>query len=77
MEHLSTPFYQRIPSGPWFEFSATADRLDTFELDPERLKAEFVPKNRPARCGAVLGREFGLELTAGDRAALIAFLKTL
>jgi cytochrome c2 len=60
-----------------FEFSAMAGRLDTFELDPERLKAEFVPKYLHAPRGAVPGREFGQELAAGDRAALVAFLKTL
>jgi hypothetical protein len=41
-----------------------AGRLDTFELDPERLKAEFVPKNRHAPRGTVPGRESGPELEA-------------
>ncbi|MBL8229156.1 MAG: hypothetical protein JNL98_11790 [Bryobacterales bacterium] len=76
-----TGFY-KVPSlrGVWYRNAfGHGGWVDTLEewLDPARLKPEFVPKNRYAPQGAVPGHEFGLKLAAGDRAALIAFLKTL
>jgi hypothetical protein len=48
-------------------------------FSPARLKAEFRSSNwNPATPPhAVTGHPFGLNLNAGDRAALVAFLKTL
>lgn len=76
-----TGFY-KVPSlrGVWYRNAfGHGGWVDTLEewLDPARLKPEFVPKNRYAPRGAVPGHEFGLKLAEGDRAALIAFLKTL
>jgi len=55
---------------PWLE--------DWF--DPNRLKDDYVPtgfKGHGVKSRAVKGHEFGLQLSAGDKQALIAFLKTL
>ncbi|MBL8240808.1 MAG: hypothetical protein JNM66_25535 [Bryobacterales bacterium] len=76
-----TGFY-KVPSlrGVWYRNAfGHGGWVDTLEewLDPARLKPDFVPKNRHAPRGPVPGHEFGLKLAAGDRAALIAFLKTL
>lgn len=76
-----TGFY-KVPSlrGLWYRNAlGHGGWVDTLEewLDPARLKEDFVPKNPSAPKGAVPGHEFGLKLTADDRAALIAFLKTL
>lgn len=76
-----TGFY-KVPSlrGVWyrnaFGHGGWVDTLDEW-LDPARLEPDFVPKNRYAPRGAVPGHEFGLKLSAEDRAALIAFMKTL
>ena len=77
--------YYKIPSlkGVWyrgpFEHSGSVATLEDW-FDPRRLRDDYVPtgligaglKNR-----AVKGHPFGLALSAADRAALIAFLKTL
>jgi len=49
-------------------------------FDPHRLQDDYVPtgfKGYGIRTRAVKGHEFTLKLSAGDRRALIAFLKTL
>lgn len=75
-----TGFY-KVPSlqGVWYRnaFGHTGS-VDTLEewLDPARLRDDFVPKNNLPK-GAVPGHEFGLKLSPDDRAALVAFLKTL
>jgi hypothetical protein len=49
-------------------------------FDPRRLRADYVPtgfKGAGVTTRAVPGHEFGLKLSPDDRAALIAFLKTL
>lgn len=76
-----TGFY-KVPSlrGVWYRNAfGHGGWVDTLEewLDPARLKPEFVPKNPQAPRGAVRGHEFGLKLAEADRAALVAFLKTL
>ena len=77
--------YYKVPSlkglwyrGPFEHNGSVANLKDWF--DPQRLKEDYIPtgfagagmKNRPIR-----GHRFGLELSADDRRALIAFLKTL
>lgn len=76
-----TGFY-KVPSllGLWYRNAlGHGGWVDTLEewLDPARLKQEFVPNNPNAPRGAVPGHEFGLKLSSDNRAALIAFLKTL
>jgi hypothetical protein len=46
-------------------------------LDPERLKADYVPKGFHIRPGPIQGHPFGLNIPVADRQDLIAFLKTL
>jgi hypothetical protein len=46
-------------------------------LDPARLKEDYVPSGFDLEAGPIKGHEFGLKLTRDDKAALIAFLKTL
>lgn len=49
-------------------------------FDPNRLKDDYVPTGfvgYDVKTRAVKGHEFGLELSAEDKRALIAFLKTL
>jgi len=74
--------YYKVPSlrGLWYRNAlGHGGWVDTLEewLDAARLRPDFVPKNPNAPKGAVAGHEFGLGLRAADRAALIAFLKTL
>ncbi len=75
-----TGFY-KVPSllGVWYRnaFGHTGS-VDTLEewLDPARLQPDFAPKNNLPK-GPVPGHEFGLKLSPEDRAALVAFLKTL
>ena len=79
-----TGFY-RVPSlkGVWYRGLFNHDgSVMTLEewFDPARLRQDFVPSgfvgyNVTRR--AVPGHEFGLRLPAADKAALIAFLKTL
>jgi hypothetical protein len=49
-------------------------------FDPRRLRDDYVPtgfKGYGMKTRAVKGHEFGLQLSPEDKAALIAFLKTL
>jgi hypothetical protein len=49
-------------------------------LDPARLRDDYEPtgyKGYDGKARSVKGHEFGLDLPAGERRALIAFLKTL
>ena len=76
----------KVPSlkGVWyrgpFEHNGSVATLEDW-FDPKRLEDSYVPtgwKGPPgSRTRAVKGHEFGLDLSAEDRAALIAFLKTL
>lgn len=78
-----TGFY-KVPSlrGVWyrgpFGHSGAAATLEEW-FDPRRLRDDHVPQgwNPDGRPRAIPGHEFGLDLDDGDRAALIAFLKTL
>ncbi|MCZ6760684.1 MAG: hypothetical protein O7D29_09975 [Gemmatimonadetes bacterium] len=77
--------YYKIPSlrGLWYRGALMHDgSLTTLEelLDPKRLHDDFVPsgfKGAGVERRAVPGHPFGLELSEADKAALIAFLKTL
>ena len=77
--------YYKIPSlkGVWyrgpFEHSGSVATLEDW-FDPRRLRDDYVPtgfKGFGVTTRAVKGHPFGLALSADDRAALIAFLKTL
>ena len=77
--------YYKIPSlkGVWyrgpFEHSGSVATLEDW-FDPRRLQEDYVPtgfKGAGVKTRAVKGHRFGLALSAGDREALIAFLKTL
>jgi hypothetical protein len=77
--------YYKIPSlkGVWyrgpFEHSGSVATLDDW-FDPARLRDDYVPTGFAGvgvKTRAVKGHPFGLSLPAEDRAALIAFLKTL
>jgi hypothetical protein len=77
--------YYKVPSlkGVWyrgpFEHSGFVASLEDW-FDPRRLRDNYVPTGfRGIGTGtrAVPGHAFGLDLSAADKAALIAFLKTL
>jgi hypothetical protein len=77
--------YYKVPSlkGVWyrgpFEHSGSVATLEDW-FDPRRLRDDYVPtgfKGYGIRTRAVKGHEFGLQLSPDDKAALIAFLKTL
>jgi hypothetical protein len=77
--------YYKIPSlkGVWyrgpFEHNGSVATLEDW-FNPARLKDDYVPTGFVGfgvKSRAVKGHPFGLNLSAGDRAALIAFLKTL
>ena len=76
--------YYKIPSlkGVWyrgpFEHSGSVATLEDW-FDPRRLRDDYVPTGFKGgvTSRAVKGHRFGLALSATDRAALIAFLKTL
>jgi hypothetical protein len=76
-----TGFY-KVPSlrGVWyrnaFGHSGQADTLEEW-LDPARLRDNYVPQGFHLGPGPIEGHEFGLTLSADDKKALIAFLKTL
>ena len=64
--------------GP-FEHNGSVATLEDW-FDAERLRDDYVPtgfKGIGSRTRAVKGHEFGLQLSAEDKRALIAFLKTL
>jgi hypothetical protein len=77
--------YYKIPSllgvwyrGPFFHNGELATLEDM--LDPARLKDDYVPTGfKPAnvKTKAVKGHDFGMDLSADDKKALIAFLKSL
>jgi len=77
--------YYKVPSlkGVWyrgpFEHNGSVATLEDW-FDPRRLRDDYAPtgfKPYGVKTRAVKGHEFGLELSAEDRRALIAFLKTL
>jgi hypothetical protein len=77
--------YYKVPSlkGVWyrgpFEHSGSVATLEDW-FDPRRLRDDYVPtgfKGYGVTTRPVKGHEFGLELSVEDKAALIAFLKTL
>ena len=77
--------YYKVPSlkGVWyrgpFEHNGSVATLEDW-FDPKRLKDDYVPTGfigYGIKTRAVKGHEFGLQLSAEDKRALIAFLKTL
>jgi Di-haem oxidoreductase, putative peroxidase len=76
-----TGFY-KVPSlrGVWyrnaFSHSGQAATLEEW-FDPARLRNDYVARGFHLGPGPIQGHEFGLKLSADDRQALIAFLKTL
>jgi len=79
-----TGFY-KVPSlrGVWyrgmFPHDGSCATLEDW-FDPNRLRDDYVPtgfKGYGVTHRTVPGHEYGLELSAADKAALIAFLKTL
>ncbi len=62
-----------------FEHNGSVATLEDW-FDPARLRDDYVPtgfKGAGVTSRAVMGHPFGLALPAGEKAALIAFLKTL
>ena len=77
--------YYKVPSlkGAWyrgpFEHNGSVATLEDW-FDPRRLGDDYVPtgfRGYGVTTRAVKGHRFGLDLSADDRRALIAFLKTL
>jgi hypothetical protein len=77
--------YYKVPSlkGVWyrgpFEHNGSVMTLEDW-FDPRRLRNDYVPtgfKGYGMQTRAVKGHEFGLRLSAVDKGALIAFLRTL
>jgi hypothetical protein len=77
--------YYKVPSlkGVWyrgpFEHNGSVATLEDW-FDPRRLKDDYVPTGflgAGVKTRAVKGHAYGLNLSAQDRKALIAFLKTL
>ena len=76
--------YYKVPSlkGVWyrgpFEHSGSVRTLEDW-FDPRRLRDDYPTgfKGYGVKTRAVKGHEFGLKLPAEDKAALIAFLRTL
>ena len=77
--------YYRVPSlrGLWYrglyEHSGSLASLEDW-FDPRRLRSDYVPtgwRGPGVKTRAIPGHEFGLDLAADDKRALIAFLKTL
>ncbi|MBL8295651.1 MAG: hypothetical protein JNN08_27645 [Bryobacterales bacterium] len=77
--------YYKVPSlrGLWYrgplEHSGSVATLEDW-FDPARLRDDYVPtgfKGYGVKARAVKGHEFGLHLSAEDKRALIAFLRTL
>jgi hypothetical protein len=77
--------YYRVPSlkGVWyrgpFEHNGSVATLEDW-FDPRRLNSDYVPTGHIGyglKSRAVPGHEFGLNLSADDKKALTAFLKTL
>ncbi len=76
-----TGFY-KVPSlrGVWmrslFGHEGQAASLEEW-FDPARFHADYVPKGFHLAPGPIQGHEFGTRLSAAERTALIAFLRTL
>jgi len=77
--------YYKVPSlkGVWYrgplEHNGSVATLEDW-FDERRLRQDYVPTGFVGyglRTRAVTGHEFGLRLPAGEKMALIAFLKTL
>jgi hypothetical protein len=77
--------YYKVPSlkGVWyrgpFEHNGSVATLEDW-LDPARLSPDYIPtgyKGSDGKNRSVKGHQFGLKLSPADKAALIAFLKTL
>ena len=77
--------YYKVPSllGVWyrgpFEHNGSVATLEDW-FDPRRLNDDYVPTGHIGyglKTRAVKGHRFGLDLSPGDKQALIAFLKTL
>jgi hypothetical protein len=77
--------YYKVPSlkGVWYrgplEHGGSVATLEDW-FDPARLRDDYVPTGfvgHGVDHRAVRGHEFGLKLSANDRSALIAFLRTL
>lgn len=77
--------YYKVPSllGVWyrgpFEHNGSVATLEDW-FDPRRLRDDYVPtgfRGAGVTHRAVKGHEYGLSLSAGDRRALVAFLRTL
>ena len=77
--------YYKVPSlrGVWyrgpFEHNGSVATLEDW-FDPARLRDDYVPtgfKGVGVKTRAIKGHEFGLKLPPDDKAALIAFLRTL
>jgi hypothetical protein len=75
----------KVPTlrGVWYRglygHDGSVTRLEEW-FDPARLRDDYVPsgfKGAGVRARAVPGHEFGMKLSPDDKAALIAFLKTL
>ncbi len=82
--HKGTGYY-KVPSlkGLWYrgplEHNGSVATLEDW-FDPARLRAGYVPtgfKSYNGQAHPVPGHRFGLSLSADDKAALIAFLRTL
>jgi len=77
--------YYKVPSlkGVWYrspvEHNGSVMTLEDW-FDPKRLRDDYMPtgwKGYGVKTRAVKGHEFGLKISADDKKALIAFLKTL
>jgi hypothetical protein len=77
--------YYKVPSlkGVWyrgpFEHNGSVATLEDW-FDPKRLRDDYIPtgfKGYGVKTRAVKGHEFGLKLSAEEKKALIAFLKSL
>ena len=77
--------YYKVPSlrGVWyrgpFEHNGSVATLEDW-FDPARLRDDYIPtgfKGVGVKTRAIKGQEFGLRLEAGEKTALIAFLRTL
>jgi len=77
--------YYKVPSlkGVWYrgplEHNGSVLTLEDW-FDPRRLRDDYIPtgfKGYGVKTRAVKGHEFGLKLSAEDKRALIAFLRTL
>jgi hypothetical protein len=72
-----------IFAGVWyrgpFEHNGSVARVEDW-FDPRRLRDDYVPtgiSGYGVSTRAIKGHEFGVRLSAEDKAALITFLKTL